>query len=91
VAKPVLDDFQAVFNQLAQLDPAELDSDLEMPEHAPLAAAEFVFANFAFTAELRDDLILVGLTELALRAQRGEPLGCDADCDCGWRPLHQTA
>ena len=91
MSKPVLDSFLAVYDQLVQLDPAELDTDLVALEHQPLALAEYILANYEFTPRLQNELILAGLIELSLRAQRGEPLGCEAECACGWRPLRQAA
>jgi hypothetical protein len=89
VSKPVLDNFEAIFEQLVQLDPAELDTDLLSPEHMPLALAEYIFNNYDFTERLKGSLMLGGLIEMAIRAQRGEPMGCEPECDCGWRPPYQ--
>jgi len=91
MSKPVLDSFLDLYDRLVRLDPANLTTDLMSPEHMPVALAEYIFANYEFNPRLQNELILAGLIELSLRAQRGEPLGCEAECACGWRPLRQAA
>jgi hypothetical protein len=62
-----------------------IPSDLTLAEHQPLALAEFALEHFQITPGAREDLIQWALTDLALRALNGEPLGCDDRCHCGWR------
>ena len=87
--KPRLDDLDDIVELLRRTDLRDVETDLDMSEHEPLAVAEHVIEHYTLSERAQHILIRTALVELKIRLDRGEPLACDIHCNCGWRPDEQ--